>query len=243
MAYELLPNGTFRCAVLSPYSGLTPLCRLLLLALAEYCHPRLATVFPTQQQLANDTGISTRTIRVLMREAIQGGWVIRCENRDHFRLMIPDAPSVPELPTSTNLTVVGEAPSAEPKAVTDARRDLERRKAARRAADAKKFREGADIVLTYYRDSMGKNGNFIVDDVRRNLVVRALRENGGNVSELLYVVDGCRRSDFHMGRERDGKVKDRLDLLYRNRETIEQFTALSGWDGTRLHPYVQMSDG
>lgn len=98
----------------------------------------------------------------------------------------------------------------------------------------------ADQIGTYFRDKTGKGPTFIWTPERRRLVVDRLRENGGDVRELLYAVDGMVRDDFYNGR-RTGKKQLRIELLCRDRDHIETLAELGGLNG-RPHPFMVAND-
>ena len=86
----------------------------------------------------------------------------------------------------------------------------------------------AEVVFRYWRDRMGwEPTRTLLTDDRERKVIKALRENGADVSELLYAIDGALRDDWTMGRAPNSTKKyDDLESLLLNRNRIEKFLRL-----------------
>lgn len=61
-------------------------------------------------------------------------------------------------------------------------------------------------------------------DERRSLKVAAAIADYG-VDECKRAIDGCRKSEFHMGRNKLKKRYDDLELIFRDQDHIERFLA------------------
>jgi hypothetical protein len=98
----------------------------------------------------------------------------------------------------------------------------------------------AEVVFRYWRDSMGFDPNrTILNDKRRARLIARLRENGGDVSELLHAVDGALRDDWTMGRDpRSTKLYNGTETIFRDREKVEALLVLAPNRDTE-HPYLQ----
>lgn len=81
-----------------------------------------------------------------------------------------------------------------------------------------------DVVFRYHRDNMGFDASRtrLTREKREHIVAR-LRENGGDVSELLFASDGCRLDDGAMGRTSRGGPWNDFENVYRNRTRVEKF--------------------
>lgn len=113
-----------------------------------------------------------------------------------------------------------------------------------KAADRKRKQDAlnfaARVVFSYWRAQMGRNGNTYFDDKRRTRLVSRLRENGGNVAELLHCVDGALRDDWIMGRDKDSKRKyDDVDQVFRDRAQVERLAALANPVSMDTHPFLE----
>tara|TARA_B110001454_G_scaffold209625_1_gene223307 strand:- start:1116 stop:1523 length:408 start_codon:yes stop_codon:yes gene_type:complete len=64
-----------------------------------------------------------------------------------------------------------------------------------------------------------------LDDKRRLKVASAIADYGA--AECMKAIDGCTRSDFHMGRNKQGKRFDDLELIFRDQDHIERFLSYS----------------
>lgn len=94
-----------------------------------------------------------------------------------------------------------------------------------------------EIVFAYWAKKLGHEKAFL--DPKRKATLRArLVENGDDLSELLYVVDGALRDDWTMGRDaRSTKRYDGIETIYQDRAHVEKFAALSsGWKQGTVHP-------
>jgi len=83
----------------------------------------------------------------------------------------------------------------------------------------------AEIVTVYeYWVSVMRPGKKRVpslDEKRRLKVASAIADYG--VEDCLKAIDGCAVSDFHMGRNRQKKRYDDLELILRDQDHVERF--------------------
>lgn len=63
-----------------------------------------------------------------------------------------------------------------------------------------------------------------LDDKRRLKVAAAIADYG--VEDCKKAIDGCRNSDFHMGRNRQKKRYDDLELIFRDQDHVERFLSM-----------------
>jgi len=61
----------------------------------------------------------------------------------------------------------------------------------------------------------------ILDAKRRMLLAVAIHDH--SVEGCKSAIDGCANSHFHMGRNKQGKVYNSLELIFRDAGTIERF--------------------
>ena len=64
-------------------------------------------------------------------------------------------------------------------------------------------------------------------DVKRSLKVAAAIADYG-VDECKAAIDGCAASDFHMGRNKQKKRYDDLELIFRDQDHVERFLSYGG---------------
>lgn len=62
-------------------------------------------------------------------------------------------------------------------------------------------------------------------DTKRRAAVQARLKDGYTVADLKQAIDGCRNSDWHMGRNKDGKVFNDLELICRDAGKVDGFMA------------------
>jgi hypothetical protein len=80
----------------------------------------------------------------------------------------------------------------------------------------------AELVFAYWQAECGHE-RALLDDKRLNRLKRCLKENGGNVHELLYAVKGWARDPtFQRLAEQEGRKLDGIDNIFRDRERIER---------------------
>jgi hypothetical protein len=99
-----------------------------------------------------------------------------------------------------------------------------------------------DVVFRYWRDRMGKDPvATLLTPKRKARIMDRLRENGVDVSELLYVVDGCLKSDFYMGRSANSTTKyNGTENIFLDRDRIEKLRDLVP-HREPMHPYLEQS--
>lgn len=93
------------------------------------------------------------------------------------------------------------------------------------------------IVFAYWATKLGHEKTLL--DAKRKATLRArFVENGDDLSELLYVVDGALRDDWTMGRDpRSTKRYDGIETIYQDRAHVEKFAAMcSAWKKGERHP-------
>ena len=95
---QLLPRHSFRSTVLSEFSDLPSVARLVLVALDDYRSDKSPVPYPSQGALCDDTGLALRTVRDALAIAQERGWCYRTKRvttrgkrlTDAYVLMVPD---------------------------------------------------------------------------------------------------------------------------------------------------------
>lgn len=81
----------------------------------------------------------------------------------------------------------------------------------------------AALVFAYWGKVMHKI-RAILDLKRERRLRERLRENEGDVSELLYAVDGAKADDWIMGRDvKSPRPYNGIETIFRDREQVERF--------------------
>lgn len=98
----------------------------------------------------------------------------------------------------------------------------------------------AEIVFAYWRDSLGKNPNVtLLSPEREKRIVKALKQNDGDVHEILYAIDGARRDQWLMGTDpKSTRRFDGLEHILRDRDQIERLRDLAPGNKARPHPFL-----
>jgi hypothetical protein len=101
------------------------------------------------------------------------------------------------------------------------------------------LRVAAEVVFRYWRDRMGFDpARTVLTAKREQRIIARLKENHGDVSELLYCVDGALKDDWTMGRDaRSTKPYNGTQTIFRDREKVEELVALVPKRDAQ-HPYL-----
>lgn len=75
-------------------------------------------------------------------------------------------------------------------------------------------------VFCYWKMTYEKPRSLL-DAKREKAIIKALDENDGDVSELLYAIDGARKDDFVMGRN-GGPLYDDVASILGDRSRVER---------------------
>ena len=119
-----------------------------------------------------------------------------------------------------------------PKRRGESRLKKEQRRKAKTATDAL-ISEVYEYWLTQMRP--GRTRVPALAEKRRLKGASAIADYGA--FECMRAIDGCKRSDFHMGRNKQNKKYDDLELIFRDQDHIERFlsyVASPGWGGESL---------
>jgi len=94
-----------------------------------------------------------------------------------------------------------------------------------------------EIVFAYWAKRLGHE-KVLLDRKRQGTLRARLVENGDDVSELLYVVDGALRDDWTMGRDpRSTKKFDGIETIYQDRAHVEKFAGgCAAFKRGEIHP-------
>lgn len=95
----------------------------------------------------------------------------------------------------------------------------------RNGKEGKHLCQHADDVSTifeYWAKVMGKNGRAKLTKDRQSCIVARLKESY-TVAHIMQAIDGCKRSEFHMGKNDKATVYDDLTLICRSGSHIEKF--------------------
>jgi hypothetical protein len=74
-----------------------------------------------------------------------------------------------------------------------------------------------------------------LDEKRRQAIGAAIYDYG--LDACRDAIIGCSHSDFHMGRNKNNKVYNDIELILRDSEHIERFLALVSEDTTNEEPF------
>ena len=78
-------------------------------------------------------------------------------------------------------------------------------------------------IFHYWQDVMGKPSAQLSEERKNKIRVRL--NHGYTVEQIKKAIDGCKASDFHMGRNERNTAYNDLELICRNDVKLEQFIA------------------
>lgn len=109
----------------------------------------------------------------------------------------------------------------------------------RRRSDADRERTAqAEFVFAYWALVM-QHPRALFDDKRRARIEAALRQNKGDVGELLYAIDGARKTPYLMGENASQTRYDGIETVLRDRAQIEKLARMCpGYGRGDTHPRV-----
>lgn len=80
-----------------------------------------------------------------------------------------------------------------------------------------------DQVFQYWKQIMKSPRAKL--DTKRRTAVQARLKDGYTAADLMQAIDGCSNSDWHMGKNKDGKVFNDLELICRDAGKVDGFMA------------------
>ena len=94
----------------------------------------------------------------------------------------------------------------------------------RTSNQVKDLSANADVlaVFDYWRQVMGKNKSAKLTPKRKSVITARLKD-GYTIEQIKQGIDGCSRSDHHMGKNNTGTKYDDIELICRTGEKLEQF--------------------
>ena len=223
-------------AVLS--EDLSPTGLRLYLALASFCRDD-ETCWPSNRAILDllPPGTTERTIQKAKTELVEAGL-----------LMVEDRHAKGGRQTSNLYTLLyrheGEGEHAdtleggETDTLGGGSADTPRRH--KRNGSIKK--EDVELVFQTWVKVTSRTGRTRLDDARRRIIEKALR--GYPLAEVLEAIQGWAFSDFHRGKNDQGKVYDEITLILRNAGQVEKFRDLArgGANGQRSGPMPRSWD-
>lgn len=98
----------------------------------------------------------------------------------------------------------------------------------------------AEVLFVYWSARFG-HPRAVLDKKRQRRLEERLRENGGDVDELLDTVDGALRDDYITGRDpKAPRAYDGIETIYRDRAQVERFVQLARVkrEPGQHHPFI-----
>lgn len=112
--------------------------------------------------------------------------------------------------------------------------------ASRRRSDADKMRATQAEFLFAYWAAVMQSPRSLFDPKRRAKIESALRANHGDVGELLYAIDGARKTPYLMGENETGTKYNGVETVFRDRAQIEKLAGkCPGYVRGEPHPRLQ----
>lgn len=100
--------------------------------------------------------------------------------------------------------------------------------------------DAVETVFAYWKLVMG-HPRAILDRARARKIHERLSENGGDLSELLYAIDGASKDKWIMGQDPNSTRRyDGIETIFRERSQIERFAeTMRGYRDNAVHPQLR----
>lgn len=149
----------------------------------------------------------------------------------------PDAPGVALVANRTGQAIINDL-HADSHEITEGLRGIQQ-EGLKRVELERYLKSCAALVFAYWVAKFDHPRAYL-DPEREKRILARLRENGGDVSELLYAIDGGLKDDWVMGTARNVRHKnDGINYLFASRERVEQLAEhTGGYRRTELHKMV-----
>ncbi len=142
-----------------------------------------------------------------------------------------EAPSLDDLILSSDPMGMTVQHTTIPASVQQAQQQMAQRMAGvtRGNARRQRFESMVELVFGYWRATYTKPATVVLGSDRRRVILRALTENDGNLSELFFALDGARKDDWIMGRDpRSNGRYDTPETILKDRAAIERHAGRIG---------------
>lgn len=208
--FTMAPNAVL-------FADLTPAAKLLYVALAHYARED-DNCFPGQERLAGMLGMGVATIRRATRDLEEAGWV-RVRKRgmgktNLYTLLTAQIERSDRSNRATEVEAVEEhsvLPPPTPSREGESSVSLPAKKDRTASAEI-------DAVWQHYAATMKPRAKQAGADERK-LIADALKV--ATVAECQRAIDGCRSSEFHMGRNDRQRKYNRLSQILKGRRGKE----------------------
>jgi DNA-binding MarR family transcriptional regulator len=175
---------SWRAAIASRESGLSPTCRLVALALSLHMSEKGDSCFPSVSTQAGETGLSERSVYRSIAELEERGWLVRDSGggrqSNHYVAVIPDSGAgVSSQPDTSPLTESQGTPTTVSPEY-DIEQDIENDIEDVGAPSARKRKR--DPLWDVFDEKLGPVTNK-GERGRRNMALRLIRESLNGVSE------------------------------------------------------------
>lgn len=234
---------------LSP-EGPRPAGRLMLLVMMRYYRFGKGRIFPSEQRLSSDTGMTVRSVQRVLQELERDGWIRRHIHgargqgwrRYEYELAWPRGYD-PQ--ANAWLTEVGRRKAAgrkafreehgwQPEATPDSKpqrleeflADYWEGQAAESPPEPSPPPDQTPVseVFDYWRAVMEKP-EALLDSTRSKAIAARLKQ-GYSVDQLKRAIDGCKASAFHQGRNDNRQVYNDIELICRDTKRVESFISI-----------------
>lgn len=108
------------------------------------------------------------------------------------------------------------------------------------SAPRKPDNDAIELVFAYWKATMS-HPRAILDRARARKIHERLAENGGDLHELLYAIDGASRDKWIMGQDPNSSRRyDGIETIFRERAQIERFAeTCGGYRRNEPHPQLR----
>lgn len=85
-------------------------------------------------------------------------------------------------------------------------------------------KDSIQLVFDYWVETMGKRKNSVLNHLRSVSIGAAIHDYG--VEDCKKAIEGCKFSEWHMGRNPQNRVYDDIELILRGPQQIDRFLDL-----------------
>lgn len=205
--------------------------RLLFVLLEDYASPG-RQIFPSRQTLADHLGVSIASVKRAVAELSGSGWMDVTHRQGTSNLYVLHGPSRVIHDPSTGSEFRGRVThdpttrvTHDPRVGSPMTREAEPVEAEPVEAEPSSLPvavvlSDAETIFQHWRSKMSPKSKFTPE---RKRVINARLKDGYQPHELIEAIDGCALSPFHMGENPRHTRYDKLTLIMRNAEMVDQF--------------------
>jgi len=197
--------------------NLTTAQKIVLLALGDHCAGDLVC-YPSIKHLSKKTCLSTRSVQNALKSLVNAG-LLTChpqfnqsgrQTSNYYKMTLPECEGAGAAPTPSSICR-GEGAGGAPTRVQELHTNLPYQSS---------IRKHISEVFNFWKEALD-HPNAQLSPERKRCIKNALTHS--SISECKKAIVGCSKSKHHMGHNDSNRTFDKITLILRNREYVEQF--------------------